>query len=109
MERIITYMFTGTYVYNGITYNSLAPPLGGSFHKCRKVVKNALKIDQACTYEKCTFGGVWNGGGGDGQKDIFLTSYFYDRANEVGLISTNLSNDKLSLKELGKVAQMAKL
>lgn len=99
--------YNGTYVYNGITYNSLAPPLGGSFHKCRKVVKNALKIDQACTYEKCTFGGVWNGGGGDGQKDIFLTSYFYDRANEVGLISTNLSNGKLSLKELGKVAQMA--
>lgn len=99
--------YNGTYVYNGISYKSLAPSLGGSFHKCRKIVKTALKLDQVCNYENCTFGGVWNGGGGDGQKDIFLTSYFYDRANEVGLISTNLSNGKASLKELGKVAQMA--
>lgn len=32
---------------------------------------------------KCTFGGVWNGGGGDGQKNLFVASFFYDRAAEV--------------------------
>lgn len=32
---------------------------------------------------KCTFGGVWNGGGGDGQKNLFVASFFFDRAAEV--------------------------
>lgn len=32
---------------------------------------------------KCTFGGVWNGGGGDGQKKLFVASFFFDRAAEV--------------------------
>lgn len=99
--------YNGTYTYDGISYKSLAPSLGGSFHKCRKVVRKALNMDQICNYEKCTFGGVWNGGGGDGQKDIFLASYFYDRANEVGVITKNLSNAKVSVRELAKAAQMA--
>lgn len=32
---------------------------------------------------KCTFGGIWNGGGGDGQKNLFVASFFFDRAAEV--------------------------
>lgn len=99
--------YNGTYVYDGITYSSLALSSGASFAKCRKVVKKALRIDQVCNYEKCTFSGVWNGGGGDGQKDLFLTSYFYDKANQVGLIGKNIPNAKVSLRELGKAAQMA--
>lgn len=99
--------YNGTYTYEGITYKSLAPYLGGSFHKCRKIVRKALNIDQICNYEKCTLGGVWNGGGGDGQKDIFLASYFYDSANEAGVIPRNLSNAKVSLRELAKAAQIA--
>ena len=50
---------------------------------------------------KCTFGGVWNGGGGDGQKRLFVASFFFDRAAEVltwsnyprlGLRDLSLSN-----------------
>ena len=49
----------------------------------------------------CTFGGVWNGGGGDGQKRLFVASFFFDRAAEVltcsnyprlGLRDLSLSN-----------------
>lgn len=35
---------------------------------------------------KCTFGGIWNGGGGDGQKNLFVASFFFDRAAEVLII-----------------------
>lgn len=48
----------------------------------------ALRVnDSACTHMKCTFGGVWNGGGGDGQKNLFVASFFFDRAAEVLKIS----------------------
>lgn len=44
----------------------------------------ALKVNEStCTHMKCTFGGVWNGGGGDGQKNLFVASFFFDRAAEV--------------------------
>ena len=44
----------------------------------------ALKVNEStCTHMKCTFGGIWNGGGGDGQKNLFVASFFFDRAAEV--------------------------
>lgn len=53
--------------------------------ECRRVTLKALKINETCTHMKCTFGGVWNGGGGDGQKNLFVASFFFDRAAEVFL------------------------
>lgn len=47
------------------------------------VVLKALKVNDTCTHMKCTFGGIWNGGGGDGQKNLFVASFFFDRAAEV--------------------------
>lgn len=49
-----------------------------------RVAMKALKVNEAtCTHMKCTFGGVWNGGGGDGQRNLFVASFFFDRAAEV--------------------------
>ena len=52
--------------------------------RCRRVAFKALKVNEStCTHMKCTFGGIWNGGGGDGLKNLFVASFFFDRAAEV--------------------------
>jgi len=56
------------------------------------VAHKALKVNEStCTHMKCTFGGIWNGGGGDGQKNLFVASFFFDRAAEVFIFSFNAS------------------
>ncbi|WOL14743.1 putative apyrase 2 [Canna indica] len=79
--------YDGSYKYGGQVYKASATPSGASFSKCRDDAIKALSIDKpACTHMKCTFGGIWNGGGGDGQKNLFVASFFYDRAAEAGFI-----------------------
>lgn len=78
----------GSYQYGGKDYKASAPPSGSSLSGCRRTVLKALKVNEStCTHMKCTFGGVWNGGGGDGQKNLFVASFFFDRAAEVRLRS----------------------
>ncbi|KAK1435052.1 hypothetical protein QVD17_00811 [Tagetes erecta] len=79
--------YNGVYSYGGIDYKVSAPSSGSNMNKCRKITLKALKIKSICPYEKCTFNGVWNGGGGDGQKNMFVASFFYDRAAQVGFIN----------------------
>lgn len=75
---------SGSYKYGGKEYKARASPSGTSVDECRRVAINALKVNEStCTHMKCTFGGVWNGGGGDGQKHLFVASFFFDRAAEV--------------------------
>jgi hypothetical protein len=31
----------------------------------------------------CTFGGVWNGGGGDGQNNFYASSFFFSMSQAV--------------------------
>lgn len=77
-------MLPGSYKYGGAVYKASHPQSGSSMQKCREVATQALKVNEStCTHMKCTFGGVWNGGGGDGQKNLFVASFFFDRAAEV--------------------------
>ncbi|XWS58468.1 hypothetical protein CRYUN_Cryun08bG0036400 [Craigia yunnanensis] len=78
--------FDGTYKYGGEEYKASAPSSGTSMEECRRVTLKALKVNDTCTHMKCTFGGVWNGGGGDGQKNLFVASFFFDRAAQAGFI-----------------------
>lgn len=72
------------YKYGGKEFKAPASPSGASLGECRRVTINALKVnDTLCTHMKCTFGGVWNGGRGGGQKNMFVASFFFDRAAEV--------------------------
>jgi apyrase len=74
----------GQYRYGDDIFEASGLSSGASYSKCRAVAVRALKVDEpACTHMKCTFGGVWNGGGGDGQKNLFVASFFFDRAAEV--------------------------
>lgn len=84
---LFSVIFKGTYKYGGAEYKVSASPSGSSLEECRSVALKALKVNEStCTHMKCTFGGVWNGGGGDGQKNLFVASFFFDRAAEVLII-----------------------
>ena len=72
------------YKYGGKEFKAPASQSGASLDECRRITINALKVnDTLCTHRKCTFGGVWNGGRGGGQKNMFVASFFFDRAAEV--------------------------
>ncbi|KAL8227177.1 hypothetical protein R6Q57_017009 [Mikania cordata] len=65
--------YNGVYTYGGIDYKVSAPPSGSSMYQCRKEALKALKLDESTsTNINCTFGGVWNGGGGDGQNNLYV-------------------------------------
>ncbi|ONK62752.1 uncharacterized protein A4U43_C07F7770 [Asparagus officinalis] len=82
--------YHGTYKYGGGEFPANGLPSGASFAECRSDVVKALRVDEpACTHMKCTFAGVWNGGGGDGQKNLFVASFFFDRAAEMQTIPTD--------------------
>ncbi|CDP04087.1 unnamed protein product [Coffea canephora] len=86
----ILYGYHGYYTYGDVAYRASAFPTGPNMKKCRAFVLKALKINAPCKHKKCTFNGVWNGGGGDGQKNLYVASFFYDRASQVGVIKTNV-------------------
>lgn len=73
----------GEYEYSGEVYQASPPPTGTSMRKCRAVTRKALNLDANCPYKNCTFNGIWNGGGGDGQMNLFVASFFYDIATWV--------------------------
>ncbi|CAA7048557.1 unnamed protein product [Microthlaspi erraticum] len=79
--------YDGTYKYGGKGFKAAASQPGASLDECRRITLNALKVnDTLCTHMKCTFGGVWNGGRGGGQKNMFVASFFFDRAAEAGFV-----------------------
>ncbi|KAJ7971825.1 Apyrase-like protein [Quillaja saponaria] len=82
--------YDGSYKYGGVDYKASASSSGSSINECRRVALKALKVNEStCTHMKCTFGGVWNGGGGDGQKNLFVASFFFDRAAEAGFVDSH--------------------
>ncbi|KAL6010316.1 putative apyrase 1 [Asimina triloba] len=100
--------YHGTYKYGGSTYDASAMNSGPSLEGCRRVAVKALKANEStCTHMKCTFGGVWNGGGGDGQKNLFVASFFFDRASEAGFIDSKQSVAKVKPSDFGDAAKQA--
>ncbi|PHT33015.1 Apyrase [Capsicum baccatum] len=86
--------YEGFYSYGGVDYKVQAPKKGNSWRRCRNLVKQALRTKAKCINEECTFNGVWNGGGGDGQKTIHASSFFYDIGAQVGIVDTKFPSAK---------------
>ncbi|KAF9601608.1 hypothetical protein IFM89_020524 [Coptis chinensis] len=83
--------YHGFYKYGGETYEVSASPSGSNLYRCRRAALKALKVNEStCPNLNCTFGGIWNGGGGPGQKNLFVASFFFDRASQVGFIDPKL-------------------
>ncbi|KAJ9131940.1 hypothetical protein P3X46_034841 [Hevea brasiliensis] len=100
--------YDGVYKYGGIEYKASAASSGSSYEGCRSFALKALKVnDSECTHMKCTFGGVWNGGGGDGQKNMFVASFFFDRAAEAGFIDPALPVAKVHPVDFEEAAKRA--
>ncbi|KAJ4851303.1 Apyrase 2 [Turnera subulata] len=100
--------YDGVYNYGGQEYKASSPPSGSSLDGCRRVALEALKVNEStCTHMKCTFGGVWNGGGGDGQKNLFVASFFFDRAAEAGFVDPAKPVAKVSPADFEEAAKRA--
>ncbi|TVU26017.1 hypothetical protein EJB05_28542 [Eragrostis curvula] len=80
--------FRGKYTYHGKQYDATARPKGAIYGKCREEIAKALKLNAPCKTKNCTFDGVWNGGGGAGQNNLYVTSSFYYLATHVGFIDS---------------------
>ncbi|KAK6161620.1 hypothetical protein DH2020_005001 [Rehmannia glutinosa] len=100
--------YDGSYKYGQAVFKASALPSGSSLSKCRETAIKALKVNESsCTHMKCTFGGVWNGGGGDGQKNLFVASFFFDRAAEAGFIDPSLAVAKVHPADFEDAAKRA--
>lgn len=80
---IYTILFEGYYTFGGVAYKASPLPNGSSLRKCKAIVWKTLKLNAPCKYHTCTFNGVWNGGGLDAIKNIYISSFFFDMASEV--------------------------
>ncbi|GAA0173840.1 nucleotide phosphatase [Lithospermum erythrorhizon] len=100
--------YHGSYKYGGASYKASALPVGSSVDKCRSVATKALTLNEStCAHMQCTFGGIWNGGGGDGQKNLFVASFFFDRAAEAGIVDPSLDVAKVRPVNYKDVARRA--
>ncbi|CAO2141272.1 unnamed protein product [Urochloa humidicola] len=100
--------FSGTYTYNGKQYDATASPTKrGSYDKCREEVAKALNLNAPCKTKNCTFDGVWNGGGGAGRNNIYVTSSFHYLASHVGIIDGKAPSAMAAPAKFRKMASLA--
>jgi apyrase len=84
---------TGSFEYGNKHHELHAAKQGADFGMCTKVVSQVMAIGGECGVPKnklseCTFNGAW--GGSKVPAVFYISSYFWDRAQDVGLIP----NDK---------------
>ncbi|CAL5027368.1 unnamed protein product [Urochloa decumbens] len=106
-SNCVLHGFNGDYTYNGKQYDATAAPEGASYDKCREEIRKALNLNAPCETKNCTFNGVWNGGGGAGQDNLYVASSFYYVAAEVGIVDSNAPSGKATPAAFGAYAENA--
>ncbi|CAK7340751.1 unnamed protein product [Dovyalis caffra] len=99
--------YDGIYSYGGVDYKASASPSGTSFTKCRRAILKVLRVNAPCEFVNCTFGGIWNGGGGEGQKNLYVASFFFDMAAAAGFVDTDANSAEASPSDFKKAAELA--
>ncbi|XP_054801654.1 nucleoside-triphosphatase-like [Prosopis cineraria] len=99
--------FNGTYEYEDVEYRASAPANGSSFSECRNTVLKLFDFNTTCAHKNCTFGGVWNGGGGPGQKQLYLATSFYYLAVQAGFADPNKTSSEVRLIDYKITAELA--
>ncbi|CAD6258595.1 unnamed protein product [Miscanthus lutarioriparius] len=101
--------FSGEYTYNEEQYDATAAPEGAVYCKCREEIGKALNLNAPCETKNCTFNGIWNGGGGAGQDNLYVASSFYYVASEVGIIDDNAPSGKTTPGVFGASAEACQM
>lgn len=84
----------------------------GAFDVCSATVQHALHKDKECgegAAAECAFDGVWGGGGTAESElaELHLSSYFFDRAQQAGLVDGDAVSGRTTPAAFGKAAAKA--
>lgn len=97
------------YEYAGEKYRSASPKNGSDYDACFAAATAALGLDKDCDGPKdeCSFNGAWGGTPGLGSKRVYLSSYLWDRAINVGIVSDVEIDGRSSVSEFKNAAEKA--
>ncbi|XP_058740082.1 nucleoside-triphosphatase-like [Vicia villosa] len=99
--------FNGIFKYSGVEYKAFAPTYGANFDECKEIILKVLRLNDPCPSSSCSFRGIWNGGGGSGQKNLFAASAFSYLTKDVGLADPTKPNSKILPGDLETEAKRA--
>lgn len=94
--------FSGFYSYGGKDYKVNGSEEQNGGEQCRNAIETVLQIKTPCEApkEQCSFQGAWGGPGMKREQDLFLFSYFWDRAQDSNMISKKEAiNAELTLQK----------
>ncbi|KAK9843238.1 hypothetical protein WJX74_009079 [Apatococcus lobatus] len=99
---------SGTYEYGKVSHQLQAHPDGATFEGCSKLVDLVLRQKEPCgaPQDQCAFNGAW--GGSRQPKAFYVSSYFWDRAVEAGIIKDETAlSYTLKPQDLSSAAESA--
>eukprot|EP00899_Mesostigma_viride_P008765 jgi/Mesvir1/17890/Mv12961-RA.2 len=85
--------YNGSYVYASKEIPAHPSRRGSSFSGCSAVARAVVRAEAECLRKQvdelariCAFNGVWSPGGVTGTAEFYLASYFYERAQQTGVM-----------------------